>query len=428
MQALKNFFDSVQFDFVGKRKPAAVVSLFLVIASWVVFFTIGPNWGIDFEGGTEIEIAFTQDVKIGDVRAALDKSLHIGGDAVQSIGTPDQHQYSIRIKEAGFGMDAVQEQIRQELTTAFGPDWIQNVSSSVEVGALVSVAYKPDASGDRVALDKVRAALKRVDNAQVQEGRDEYEVVIALPGLSSQVQKQIKEAFGDEAMDVLSVQSIGPKVGADLARQGAISVLATLGLVLVYVAFRFELTFAPGAVLALFHDVSITIGVFVLLQREFNLPMIGALLTIVGYSLNDTIIIYDRIRENLERYRRTELEELINVSINETLSRTLATSFTTMLAISAFLFMGGDVINNFAIAMTCGIFFGTYSTVYVASPTILVMRDLQPYFDKFMVNTSKHDENVVLSSEGAEGEEMSASEKRRRQRAELEAAAQEADR
>ncbi len=425
MQFLKNKLDDTKIDFVAMRRIAGVISMLMVLGAWAAFLGIGPNWGIDFEGGTEIEIQFTEDVEIASVRGVL-TDLGIPGDSVQQIGTDDENSFSIRIKEAGFGMDRAQAEVEKALQATFGDDWIESIDASVEVGARLSIMYKPNANGDRVPMAKVAEALEGLDNVGVNEGREEYEVVVLLPGLSQQVQGEVQQAFGGkEKVDVLSIQSIGPKVGGDLARQGAISVMATLGLVLLYVAFRFDLAFAPGAILALFHDVSITVGIFVLLQREFNLPMIGALLTIVGYSLNDTIVIYDRIRENMDRYRRTEMADLINVSINETLARTLATSLTTMLAIAAFLFLGGDVINNFALAMLCGIVFGTYSTVFVASPMILVMEDLKPWLQRF----------VVTSGDGGEGSEamvdesqLTESEKRRRERERLESDSDDASR
>ena len=159
---------------------------------------------------------------------------------------------------------------------------------------------------------------------------------------------------------------------------------------MVYVSLRFSLNFAPGAVLALLHDVLVVVGIFIVLGKvgpylpfpipslEFNLPMVGALLTIIGYSLNDTIVIYDRIRENMARYRKKDMESLINTSINETLQRTINTSLTTLGAMMAFLFFGGSVIQTFALAIILGVIVGTYSTIYVASPTILFMQDLQP--------------------------------------------------
>ncbi|MBT3219562.1 MAG: protein translocase subunit SecF, partial [Proteobacteria bacterium] len=175
------------------------------------------------------------------------------------------------------------------------------------------------------------------------------------------------------------------------------------------------IVFAPGAVLALIHDVSITVGIFVIARLEFNLPMIGALLTIVGYSLNDTIVIYDRIRENRDRYSRTNTADLINVSVNETLARTVATSVTTFMAISMFLLIGGPVIRNFALAMMLGIIFGTYSTVFVASPMVLVMEQLKPRLSKLLAISS----GSAPTEEEMEEElrRMTQSEQRRRERA-----------
>jgi preprotein translocase SecF subunit len=178
------------------------------------------------------------------------------------------------------------------------------------------------------------------------------------------------------------------------------------------VSFRFDLSFAPGAVLALFHDVTIVTGVFVLMQREFNLPMIGALLTIIGYSLNDTIVIYDRIRENMTKYRRGQLPNLINASINETMSRTLATSLTTALGMSAFLLLGGPVIQTFSLAILLGVFVGTYSTIFVASPTILVMQDLRPWMERVFSPLSGTD----TSSEDGDDASLTETERRRRAR------------
>ena len=177
-------------------------------------------------------------------------------------------------------------------------------------------------------------------------------------------------------------------------------VASMLVLVLAYIAFRFDLAFAPGAVLALFHDVAITIGIFVIFHREVNLPIIGALLTIIGYSLNDTIVIYDRIRENMERYRRTDLQNLINKSVNETLNRTVNTSLTTFLAIVFFLLWGGPVIQTFAMAMLIGVVVGTYSTVYVASPMILVMQDLKPRIAKIMSSAESSSPEVAAGQKG----------------------------
>ena len=373
----------ISIDFVGKRKYAAVLSVILVISALGIFFFgdsfgRGPNWGIDFTGGTEIQLKFDDPIDIAEVRAAI-SAVGIPDDAVQQIGNDDT-DYAIRVQDASFGSESLREEIEAALTQEFGAEWVDEVRFDAEVGARMTVVY----TGDQVPMDRIRNAVADFENANVQEANDDNTFYVKLPGFASKVTQAIGASLEGKSFETVKVDSVGPKVGGDLRRQGFISLGATLLLILVYVGFRFDLAFAPGAVLALFHDVTITIGLFVLIGREFNLPIIGALLTIIGYSLNDTIVIYDRIRENTERYRRKELTSLINTSINETLGRTLATSLTTALAIFAFLFMGGPVIQTFALAMLIGIVIGTYSTVFVASPMILVMQDVKPHLAKLL--------------------------------------------
>jgi preprotein translocase SecF subunit len=175
----------------------------------------------------------------------------------------------------------------------------------------------------------------------------------------------------DPGIEFRRVEYVGPKVSHELLRDGIFAVLLAVVLVLVYIWFRFEWQFGAGAVIALVHDVMITVGAFAVTQYEFNLSTVAALLTIVGYSLNDTVIVYDRIRENLRRYKAMPLEELIDRSINETLSRTIMTSFTTLLALVALYMFGGEVIRSFTFAMIFGIFVGTYSSIYIAAPILI---------------------------------------------------------
>ena len=417
MERIKNWLDNLQIDFVSKRYIAAALSALMVLGSVVAFVGIGPNWGIDFTGGTEIHLRFDEDVDISEVRHAVGL-LNLSNDAVQSAGSSDVHEFKIRIQDPEFGMEELVGTVRERLVGKYGEDWLKEIDVSAEVGARFTVTYV----GDEVGPQDVEAALAGVEGVRAQSGRNTNTVVITVPGLSSLVQKRIAEVLGDQKFEVLSIEAVGPKVGGELRRQGFISIAATLALVLLYVAFRFDVAFAPGAILALIHDVSVTVGIFVILQLEFNLPMIGALLTIVGYSLNDTIVIYDRIRENRDRYRRGDTGNLINTSINETLTRTVATSLTTMMAIAAFLIFGGPVIRNFALAMFCGIVFGTYSTVFVASPMILVMEDLRPYLSGIIALPDlggDGDDDGGEEGESAESDgPMTQSEQRRRERAE----------
>jgi preprotein translocase subunit SecF len=392
-------------DFVGRRRPAAILSLIMVTVSLALFFVKGPNWGIDFTGGTEVHLKFKENVEIGEVRTAL-QQLKLGSDAVQQIGSIEEGEYVIRIQDPEFGTAETRQAVEGALTAVFGADWISESDFTAEVGARLTVRY----NGTAVTIDAVQDAVKDIPGARAAPALDENMVYINLPGLASQIGGKLKDSMKDRAFDVLQVDSVGPKVGGELREQGFISILATLALILVYVGFRFDLAFAPGAVLALFHDVSIVVGIFTITGHEFNLPMIGALLTIIGYSLNDTIVIYDRIRENMGRYRRKDTEALINTSINETLARTLATSITTAAGMIAFLTLGGPVIETFALAILLGVIFGTYSTIWIASPTILIMEDLKPALAKIFTPVQ------AAADAAAEEGPVSATEERRKAR------------
>ena len=219
----------------------------------------------------------------------------------------------------------------------------------------------------------------------VRDARYQNGLAITMPGIA----KKVEELFAtstvlpaDLTSRIVKVDSIGEKVGQQLRTQGMLAILVTLGLILIYIAFRFELSFAPGAVVALLHDVLVVVGVFslgcVVFGFEFNLPIIGALMTIIGYSLNDTIVVYDRIRENVRRYKRKELSWIINTSINECLSRTLLTSATTFLVVLMMAIFGGPILRGFAVALLAGIVVGTYSSIYVASPAILALQRWLP--------------------------------------------------
>jgi preprotein translocase subunit SecF len=394
-------------DFVGMRKVAAIISTILVIASVLLFVFMKPNWGIDFTGGNELQIEFSESVQIGEVRSALGE-LGVDGQAVQQLGAIDENAFTIRIQDPRFGTEGTQDEVLGALSSSFGDEWIEEHDFVAEVSNKLTVRY----TGPVVPLSDIRSSLSDIDGAKIRNAPDDNTFYVDLPALSSKIMERISEAVGGKEFKLLSADSVGPKVGDELTRQGFIAIISTLALILVYVSFRFDLSFAPGAVLALFHDVTIVTGVFVLMQREFNLPMIGALLTIIGYSLNDTIVIYDRIRENMTKYRRGQLPKLINASINETMSRTLATSLTTALGMSAFLLLGGPVIQTFSLAILLGVFVGTYSTIFVASPTILVMQDLRPWMERVFSPLSGTDG----SSEDGDDASLTETERRRRAR------------
>ncbi|MDZ7374784.1 MAG: protein translocase subunit SecF [candidate division KSB1 bacterium] len=230
-----------------------------------------------------------------------------------------------------------------------------------------------------VQIGSLRQALATVGlgQAEIKHFGASNEVLVRMPGsgqnpsLVNDVVGAMSRVLADNPVEVRRVERVGPKIGGELRRAAVYAVLISLALLLIYISWRFEFKFAVGAVAALFHDVMITLGVFSLLGQEISLTVLAAFLTLVGYSLNDTIVVYDRIRENLKIFRRDTLESVINKSVNQVLSRTIITSGTTFLVVLTLFFLGGEVIRGFALALLVGIIVGTYSSVYVASPIVI---------------------------------------------------------
>jgi len=373
-------------DFIGKRKPLAALSILMVGASlfFALFgsinsdFPFAPKYGVDFSGGTEIHVLVPTGIDIAAIRQGL-AGIGLNDDNVQSFGT-EGTEFLIRVENINFGADEFFEKVKQRLLADDGEaawarfDW--NPGQSVH---MTVVSVEPQDISALAA--RLQAMSPDVTVLESKVDHNAYE--ISYPGLTDKVKSQLATVLGTDqagepAFEVISVEMVGPAVGAELRRKGMLSIVLSLALILIYVAFRFDLAFAPGAVVALLHDVLFTVGVFCVLGREFTLPTIGALLTIVGYSLNDTIVVYDRIRENLIRFPRRDLAEVINISLNETLSRTVLTSVTTILAVTSLMVWGGPILRDFALALFVGVLIGTYSSIYVASPLILSLQKWLP--------------------------------------------------
>ncbi|MGB0314011.1 MAG: protein translocase subunit SecF [Parvibaculales bacterium] len=237
-------------------------------------------------------------------------------------------------------------------------------------------------SESAVDLAELRGRLGALDlgEVQIQEFGKETDVLIRIAEKEGATDasnnlsavEQVREELSSD-FDVRRVEIVGPQVSAELIQTGIMAVLAAIASMLIYIWFRFEWQFSVGAVLALVHDVALTIGLFALLQLDFNLSILAAILTIVGYSMNDTVVVYDRVRENLRKYKKMDLAELLNIAINETLSRTVMTSVTTMLALLALYILGGEVIRGFTFAMIWGVIVGTYSSIFIASPLLMLL-------------------------------------------------------
>jgi preprotein translocase subunit SecF len=284
-------FKDIKIDWLGKRKLFFAISVGLLLIGMASLLKERTfRYGVDFRGGTSVQVQFSEHVPVDQIRNLMPK-----GAEIQELQGKNQVMIDFESTAGDSDASKGREEITQALNTAF------------------------------------------------------------------------KGKF-----EILKAQSVGPKVGTDLRRQAVFATLYALAGILVYIAFRFEWVYGAAAVFAVFHDTLVTLGFFSLFHREINLTVIAALLTLVGYSVNDTIVVFDRVRENLKMRRRDDLESILNDSINQTLSRTILTSGLTFLTVLALFLFGGEIINNFAFAMVVGIIVGTYSSIAVASPLVLI--------------------------------------------------------
>jgi preprotein translocase SecF subunit len=286
------FIKDTNINFIGYRKIAITISVALIVIGIVsLIIHGGPKYGIDFTGGTSLQLKFEKPINIGQIRTILSG---IG------LGNSEIKQFAI---------------------------------------------------GNEVLI-----RLQQQDN---------------IDAVTNQALQELKTKLPDNKFDLRFKETVGPRIGSELRRDAIKAILISLVLILIYISWRFEFKFAVGAVAALFHDVLITLGIFSLLNYEISLAVVAAFLTLVGYSLNDTIVVFDRIRENLKVMRREEYVTIFNRSINQTLSRTILTSFTTFIVVVILFFFGGEVIHTFSFALVIGIIVGTYSSIFIASPVVV---------------------------------------------------------
>jgi preprotein translocase subunit SecF len=335
-----------QFDFIGKWRICVTISLALILLGVVGIPLRGFRLGIDFAGGTEVQVRFVDVAGVGegDIRGVVN-DLGIPNASVTRFGGDDSQEFLIKFRGGREAEDA-----------SAAEDTVAEDSAALEdaAGALAEAAAET-AEGEEAPADAEPPAGEPDEVAETDR-------VFLL-------QDSLEKEIGP--LEVQRVDFVGPKVGAELREAGVKAIAIACVLILIYIGFRFSTRFAPGAVVALLHDVSITSAIWILLGLEFDLRVLAALLAIIGYSLNDTIIVYDRIRENMALHTKYDLKEVLNRSVNQTLSRTLLTSLTTLAAVLSLLLLGGAVIRPFALAMTIGILVGTYSSIYIASPSLL---------------------------------------------------------
>ncbi len=357
-------------DFMKYRGPVITVLGIMALLSLVSLFYPGPNLGIDFAGGTEVQLTFRGDTASGEIREALEDAGYARPDVISVEG--EANQYIIRVREVSSLPAEQVEKIRESVTAALGADVLREMKVSPGGDKITLRVSGPVHEQElQEALEGGGAHVRSI-NALTGSRDPRYEA--QLVGVADELTAQLRERFGDRAPEgALRVEWVGPKAGEQLRDAAIQSLLYAIAFIMLYVAFRFDLRFAPGGVIAMLHDALITLGVYVLLQKEVNLTTVAALLTIMGYSINDTIVVFDRIRENMVRVRDKSLRELINVSTSQMLSRTIVTSFTTLLSVSAFFFLGTGVIQDIAFALGIGIMVGTLSSVFIAAPITELM-------------------------------------------------------
>ncbi len=376
---MQKFFELIpsgtNLNFVGNARKFIFLSILLAVLSIASMIYNASargsalNFGIDFQGGSTVRLALAEGSKIEvqQIRDALDK---LGYEGASALTVPDaDNEVLIRIKEVT-SIDKEQA------------DRCEAAVKAYDRAKLVQFSYPPDSSKIFMKFDAqpIYGELERilgdagcegkVDKGTGKEG--EFPVDVSLIGVGAKLQEQLDETFGAGTVDhIVSSETVGAKVGSQLKTDGIKSLLYAIGFIFLYVMLRFDLRFAPGGIVALAHDAFLVVGAFALTYKEFNLQTIAALLTVVGYSINDTIVVFDRIRERVALNRDQPIEETTNLALNETLSRTILTSGTTLLVVLSIWILGSGPIKDFAFALLIGLFVGTYSSLFIACPLFL---------------------------------------------------------
>jgi preprotein translocase subunit SecF len=375
-------FKEPNIDWMGKAKYFYALSGILLIAGWTsIFMHGGLRYSIDFKGGTNVDVRFAQPPDLGKIRSGLAAQGLVNSElqTISDIASPNSNEVLIFVEQKNQGDeagDASKTQVINALKAIYGtansskPDF-----NSATPSSLTAFLTQRDPlllstnAGDRYQQLAKRILAYRDTNAK--GVLTNFDDLAKVEGLTPAVLSGLKDGYALGFFAMGGVEIVGPKVGGELRRQAIYVTLYALGGMLVYIAFRFELVYGAAAVLAVFHDVLITLGFFSLLHFEISLTVIAALLTLVGYSMNDTIVIFDRIRENNRLLRREPFPDVVNKSINQTLSRTILTSGLTFLTVLVLFLMGGQVLRAFSFALVVGIVVGTYSSFGIAAPLVV---------------------------------------------------------
>jgi preprotein translocase subunit SecF len=372
--------DNPNVDFIGNRKKGLLVSLFMVLISLaaLLFNSVQSgsalNYGIDFQGGSSVRIALSQEADIEQIRGLLEQEGYSGSSAV---AVPDaENEVLIKVKEVLAIGEAELAACQKALDGLSGGAALRE-DGFVHPADSSKIFMKFTAQPNYPEIDQRMTEAGCVGNASPGTGKpEEFPVEFALIGVGNDIAQMLDRELGEGTVDhIVQSETVGAKVGNQLKTDGIQAMLIAISLIFVYVMFRFDIRFAPGGIIALTHDAIIVVGAFAITGKEFNLTTIAALLTIIGYSINDTIVVFDRVRERVALYRNDPIEQTTNKALNETLSRTILTSATTLVVVLATWALGSGAIKDFAFAVVIGLLVGTYSSIFVASPIFLWIND-----------------------------------------------------
>lgn len=364
-------FHNLNVNWMGMRKKFYILSLALFLIGLLNIAFRGLVFGIDFKGGSEIVLQFEKPVDVAKIRNDL-TNIGLGAVEVRTFGAETGVLVRTELQEIPKQIyPKVVERIKQNIEQIMPGVPFQIVDSTMNS---VTIEFaNPDTTNTIIT----ELFARGFQTGKVSEELDNKQMLVRV-GIADWIKEVLREKVKDNQFQVVKEDRVGPKIGEELKRDAVLAVLLSLVVILIYLGFRFKFVFAVGAVAALFHDVLITVGLYAVLygvipglNLEIDLPVVAAFLTLVGYSINDTVIVFDRIRENMKIHKTMGLEELINKSINQTMSRTIITGVTTLLAVFVLFLLGGDVLRAFSFTLLFGIIIGTYSSIFVASAMVL---------------------------------------------------------
>ena len=380
-----HIFKDTNYDFLGKKWPFIIFSL-VVTALGIGSLVIkgGPEYGLDFRGGALLDVRFSSRPPVDEIRKALGQAIK-GEITVQEVSGAHDLQIGVELKEGtpearALALQAARGQVVSTLATMFattpGKLDFHNVGQDALVEKLREPFARAGVSLNDIQLAETAEALLGYRNTPPRSGLiGSLDELAKVPGVTAAMMPVLKQELALAKFSIRNVEVVSPKVTGELRNQALLATLYALGAMLIYIAFRFEWTYGLGAVVAVFHDTIMTVGLFSLFNKPIDLTVVAALLTLVGYSMNDTIVVFDRIRENQKLIRRESYEKIVNISLNQTLSRTTLTAGLTFLTCLALYLFGGPVLHGFAFALVVGIIVGTYSSIFIAAPIVIYLRE-----------------------------------------------------